>query len=251
MIKKPEDIKKVFVNGARPTESDFADLIDSFVPRDSLPDDDLEALRQIIAWWRKRSPACSGDTGTSPSAGASDSGGAASAPAPTAGTLNPTDDWAVFDGGGSTGSGTSSGAGVASPAGGASSAGSATPAGAGTAASVVTVPADGKWYPLSITEKTVGTWMCLASTVDARSSYRIKNTAMAAVGARAPARRLVQNVERDSLLPWHTIQFKWVEGAGSSYALNVRARIAFGPNCKGLPTQIRCEITRRAAAGQG
>lgn len=54
MIRQPADLKPLFHNGAVPGQNDFADLIDSFVPRDALSDADLATLREMAAWWRTR-----------------------------------------------------------------------------------------------------------------------------------------------------------------------------------------------------
>ncbi|TKC88720.1 hypothetical protein FAZ69_13285 [Trinickia terrae] len=232
MIKKPEDLKNVFVNGAIPTQMDFADLIDSFVPKDQLPDADLQALRELIGWWRSR------DAGAAPGSGTSGSPANPGSGTPAPG-VSPTPPVAP-------GSGASPGSGAA-PAGDAGSGkgpGTAAPPSDSTGASC-TVPADGNWHPLPITDKTVGTWTCTASTVNARPSYRITNSAIAVVGKQLSARRLVQSVDRDSLIPWHVLQFKWLPESGSSFQLNVRARSAFGPDAGGKQTQILCRWARQ------
>jgi hypothetical protein len=220
MIKKPEDLKKVFANGAIPTQSDFADLIDSFVPKDQLSASDLQALRELITWWRSRSTA-NPDNAVSPASPSSAFG--AVAQAISANASNPS----------AAASGNTS----------AQAAGTAAPPSTGATSAVV--PADGNWHEIPVTSKTPGTWDCSASTVNARASYRITNHAVAVVGASLAARHLVQNVDRDSMIPWHTIQFKWLPESGSSFALNVRARSAFGPDANGLPTQIQCRWALR------
>ena len=108
-----------------------------------------------------------------------------------------------------------------------------------------TVPADGEWHPLLVTDKTVGTWACSASTVNARPGYRIVNNAIAVIGTQLSARSLVESVDRDSLIPWHTLQFKWLPETGSSFQLNVRARSAFGLDTGGNTMQIHCRWARR------
>ncbi|WP_322044099.1 hypothetical protein [Paraburkholderia sp. J67] len=231
MIKKPEDLKSVFLNGAIPTQMDFADLIDSFVPKDELSDADLGALRELIAWWRSGNArtgapgdAASG-TGSNPGTGAPLTPVEPLVPVqplvpvePPAPAIPPAPVVPAAPGIGAT------------PAGAPSS---------GTATSCV-VPADGKWHPLPITDKTVGTWACTAATVNARPGYRIVNNAIAVIGTQLSARRLVQSVDRDSLIPWHTLQFKWLPETGSTFQLNVRARSAFGSDTAGKAMQIQC-----------
>lgn len=241
MIKKPEDLKRMFVNGAIPTESDFADLIDSFVPKDMLPADDVDALRALIAWWRNGG--ANGTSASPPAPGGTGGGGSSgTAPPPSDGTSGAPNPGAAPAPGGGASPGNGAGPGKAVPSPG-------VPAGGGSA-TVVTVAADGKWHPLPVTQQSLGTWTCVASTVNAQPSYRITNHAIAVVGTRQAARRLVQSVDRDSLIPWHTIQFKWQPDSGASYQLNVRSRGAFGKDGKGQPTQIRCEIGRSSSAAQ-
>jgi hypothetical protein len=230
MIKTPQDLKNVFVDGAIPTQDDFVNLIDSFVPSDELPDADLQALRELIGWWRSRDKR---DTGGATPGGSGSSGGG------------------TPEGNGNAGGGMPAPGGrpatPAAPGDRASPGNSTAPAddaASGNGASQK-VAADGKWHPLPITNKTVGTWTCSASTVDARASYRITNNAIAVVGTQLSARRLVQNVDRDSLIPWHVIQFKWLPESGASFQLNVRARSAFGPDANGQPTQILCRWARQ------
>jgi hypothetical protein len=227
MTKKPEDLKKVFVNGAIPTQTDFSDLIDSFVPKDQLSDSDLQALRELIAWWRNRSTA-NPDNLTLP--GSPSSAPGAVAPAVPAGSSNQSP--AVVSNGSSQGQ--------APPVQGA---GTQVAPSAGATSAVV--PADGNWHELPVTDKSPGTWDCSASTLNPRASYKITNQAVAVVGTSLAARHLLQNVDRDSVIPWHTIQFKWLPESGSSFALNVRARSAFGADANGLPTQIQCRWARR------
>lgn len=201
MIKKPEELKKAFVNGATPTEADFGDLIDSFIPRDQATNEELYTLREIIAWWHSLGSAMTAVTPPSTVQAASDPVSPATsppAPAPNSAT--------------STGSST--------------------------------VAADGKWHALSITSEHTGTWLCSATTLNARPGYRITNNAIAVVGR--DNKRLLQNVDRDSIIPWHTLQFSWQPIAdGAQYQLNLRARRAFGPDNAGKPTQIQCLITRQ------
>jgi hypothetical protein len=233
MVKKPEELKKAFSNGAIPTEADFGDLIDSFIPRDLVTDAELQALREMLDWWRTQ--------GANAAAG-----GGASAPAPaSAGTAAaaqpnsaPANSLATAHASPAT-TPSSADVPVTAPA-------STQPSGAATvvSASNLTVAADGKWYALPITTGQSGTWVCIASTVNARAGYRISNHAIASAGN--GGKRLVQNVERDSIIPWHTLQFAWQPLAGGTqFQLNLRARGAFGPDSGGKPTQIQCRITRQ------
>ena len=220
MIKKPEDLKNVFVDGAIPNQDDFRDLIDSFIPKDLLSDEDLRSLPGLIAWWRTQTVLPVAGPSTAPQL-------APSAAAPTPVVPSPT---------------------TAVPA-------STTPQPATTpiptipqpaaadphAPIVLSVAADGEWHALPISQATVGVWQCMATTLKARPGYRIINNTVAVVGTQLSARRLVQNVDRDSWLPWHTVQFAW-QITGSHYQLQVRARAAFGPDINGGVTQIQCRL---------
>jgi len=256
MLKKTADLKKAFSNGAIPTEADFSDLIDSFVPKDQLTDDELQTLRDIVAWWRNRDPAQAGAadlnstatvqetvlTSASPTVLASAPASVpasqqlrapahVSASAPASATVQvspaPAVDPAVT---------LTTVAAILTEISPVKPSITALPADSPS----LTVPADGLWHALPITQQTIGIWLCAATTVNPRPGYRITNNMIAEVSAQDFARRLVQNVERDSFIPWHTIQFSWQRGIGGVYQLKVRSRSVFGPDSNSRPTKILC-----------
>lgn len=210
MIKRPDELKKTFANGATPSGGDFADLIDSFVPRNELTSDEVRTLREIIAWWRSQNPAPSPDSGSQAggqtSGGQPDAGGDAPPPTPDPGP-GPAPD----------------------------------PAPSGDTRRF-TVPANGNWFTLPVTSDQPGHWRCLANTLDPRPSFRVSNTATARVDQQGE-RHLRQDLDRDSFLPWHTIQFEWLPSSGGLYQLALRTRCDFGVNTQGQPTQIDCQLT--------
>jgi hypothetical protein len=209
MIKKPADLKLAFRNGALPDQEDFGNLIDSFVPRDAVGDADLAALREMAVWWRARAQDVPDPL---PPAGPPARPSAPVAPAaPDATPADPAGNSTVPD----------------------------TPAVPGP--SVVIVRADGNWTLLPLTAGQDGAWNCSAATLRPRRGYTVIGNAIAFVTCARP--HLVQNMVRDSVLPWNTLQFAWREEEGTGqYRLALRSRRAFGADTTGADALIRCTI---------
>mgnify|MGYP002148518972 CR=1 FL=1 len=108
-----------------------------------------------------------------------------------------------------------------------------------------TVAADGRWYTLPVTTATPGVWLCVASTVNARASYRISNHALVEIGSQH--KNIQQTVSRDSFLPWHSVQFGWLPGPQDQFQLSLRARSDFGMDSYGNPAQIDCCLTAQGS----
>ena len=62
------------------------------------------------------------------------------------------------------------------------------------------------------------------------------------IGNRLPE-RIQQTVSRDSILPWHSVQFGWLPGPQDQFQLSLRARSDFGMDSYGNPAQIDCQLT--------
>ena len=56
-------------------------------------------------------------------------------------------------------------------------------------------------------------------------------------------KRIQQTVSRDSILPWHSVQFGWLPGPQDQFQLSLRARSNFGMDSYGNPAQIDCQLT--------
>lgn len=231
MVKKPDDLKQAFADGAIPTGADFADLIDSFIPRDQLTEAELRTLREMIAAWRSRHP-----DNDPPEPTPTPQPEPTPAPAPTpdpepAPEPEPLPDPAPQPG----------------PAPGPAPTPQPDPMPAPDQpdAQRFTVAADGRWYTLPVTTATPGVWLCVASTVNARASYRISNHARVEIGSNH--KRIQQTVSRDSILPWHSVQFGWLPGPQDQFQLSLRARSDFGMDSYGNPAQIDCCLTAQGS----
>jgi|SRR5471032_3223479 len=209
MIKKPAELKLKFRNGTLPDQDDFGDLIDSFLPREAISDQDLAALREMAVWWRSGGPgtALPGAPTVPPIPGATP---ASSLPVPDATPL-PSQD------------------------------GDASTPVPPLSLPASLIAADGSWAHLPVTTAQPGTWLCSVVTVQPRPGYRVSGNAIAAVDARG--KRLVQCMERDSLLPWRSLQFAWfpIDGSDRHY-LALRARMGFGADSTGADARILCTI---------
>lgn len=210
MIKKPEELKKTFSNGRIPTQGDFGDLIDSFVPYDVINADDLSSLHEMAVWWRS---ADRSGMAVTPSADMDTT--AVSGPDPKFATLS------------------------AAP----QPLQTAISLGANIENSVV--DADGKWHLLTpITDKT-GTWTCSVETINPSPGFKVSGTAIAVSGSDSP--RLVQIMDPESLFAWRTLQFKWQKSAdGAPSQLALRSRYSFGTDTTGAPARIHCRIEFRS-----
>lgn len=111
------------------------------------------------------------------------------------------------------------------------------------ASASLVVSADGQWHALPITDQTPARWLCSAVTCNARPGYRMQNDAIAS--SQDSGARLIQTVERDTFIPWRTLQFGWQAGAGTTRQLNVRSRSDFGADSSGQPSRILCRWIRQ------
>lgn len=230
MVKKPDDLKQAFADGAIPTGADFADLIDSFIPRDQLTETELRTLREMIAAWRSRHPDSDPPEPTptpaptpqpTPAPPPTPAPDPVPSPQPDPPAPEPTPPVPVPD----------PTPPVPDPA----------PTPDQPDSRRFTVAADGRWYTLPVTTATPGVWLCVASTVNARASYRISNHARVEIGSNH--KRIQQTVSRDSILPWHSVQFGWLPGPQDQFQLSLRARSDFGMDSYGNPAQIDCQLT--------